>query len=424
MQMEMKTLIHAFTEILGCIENVYIWHYDSDFQYIESSCTDVAFWNAILQSNAAKTDILKHCHESTRPILFGDETELLWIAAPNHAIPGQVQSVLTDIYILGPVFLSLQSENKMRQNIRQHTVSIAFQQDLIRRMKKLPAISGAMFFFFGTMLHYCLTKERISSLEIPVHTSNALFISEPSDSEVSKTEIYSGAVYEELLLHLIEEGNLNYLSILDAFPLNYGHIGVLAQGDSVRQLKNQFIAAATLYSRAAIRGGLSRGISLTLSNQYIRTFESSMSIPEILNVYYHMLDDFICRVHVCKQQEISSVLIRNCIDIIEYHIQEPLNIKWIAEQVNYSDYYLSKLFKREMGISISDYVKQKKIDYAKILLLDTKKNIQDIAEELSFSTSSRFTEIFRKITGATPTEYRKNQINRGYHLQNDHHEMP
>ena len=62
-----------------------------------------------------------------------------------------------------------------------------------------------------------------------------------------------------------------------------------------------------------------------------------------------------------------------------------------------------------MGISIGDYVKRKKIGYAKILLLDTNRSIQDIAEDLSFSTSSRFTETFRKITGIPPKEYRKRQ---------------
>ncbi len=202
---------------------------------------------------------------------------------------------------------------------------------------------------------------------------------------------------------------MNYRSVLDLFPLNYGHVGMLAQDDGLRQAKNQFIAAATLYSRAAVQGGLSRVVSFSLANQYIRALEDASTIPETMDVYQRMLDDYIRRVHACKQREASSPLIRNCIELINLHIEKPLSLRWIAEQVNYSEYYLSKLFKKETGGSIVDYIKKKKIDYAKILLLDTNRSIQDIAEDLSFSTPSRFTETFRKITGIPPKEYRKRQ---------------
>ena len=409
LQAKTEPLIQAFGEIISCVENVYLWHYDFDFQYIESSCADSVFWNMILQNTPAKTDIQKYCRQNTRPILFGDETGLLWIAAPRHAVPNQAQSGLSDIYVLGPVFPSLQSENKMRQDIRRHEVSIAFQQEFIRHMKALPAISSAMFFFFGKMLHYCLTKERIQHMDIPVHTSGMPPVVEPANSEVSKTEFHTRAIHEEVILHLIKEGNLNYRSVLDRFPLNYGHVGMLAQDDGLRQAKNQFIAAATLYSRAAVQGGLSRVVSFSLANQYIRALEDASTIPETMDVYQRMLDDYIRRVHACKQREASSPLIRNCIELINLHIEKPLSLRWIAEQVNYSEYYLSKLFKKETGGSIVDYIKKKKIDYAKILLLDTNRSIQDIAEDLSFSTPSRFTETFRKITGIPPKEYRKRQ---------------
>lgn len=409
MQTKTEHLIQTFSEIIGCIENVYLWHYNSDFQFIESSCANPVFWNTVLQSRSAKTDVLKHCRENTRPILFGDDTSLLWIAAPCHAPSRQAPGKLVDIYVLGPIFPSLQSENKMRQDIRRHAVSVASQQELIRHMKELPAVSGAMFFFFGRMLHYCLTKERIHVLDIAIHTSGAPLTVEPSNQEISKTEFHGRAVYEELLLHLIREGNLNYRSVLDRFPLNYGHVGMLAQDDGLRQAKNQFIAAATLYSRAAVQGGLSRVVSFSLANQYIRALEDASTIPETMDVYQRMLDDYIRRVHACKQREASSPLIRNCIELINLHIEKPLSLRWIAEQVNYSEYYLSKLFKKETGGSIVDYIKKKKIDYAKILLLDTNRSIQDIAEDLSFSTPSRFTETFRKITGIPPKEYRKRQ---------------
>jgi len=83
-----------------------------------------------------------------------------------------------------------------------------------------------------------------------------------------------------------------------------------------------------------------------------------------------------------------------------------ITLKELAEYLNLSESYLSKLFHQEMGISLSQYILDLKIEKAKNLLQYSDYNIVDIANYLSFSSQSHFIQVFQKKTGLTPHRYR------------------
>lgn len=60
-----------------------------------------------------------------------------------------------------------------------------------------------------------------------------------------------------------------------------------------------------------------------------------------------------------------------------------------------------------MGIKVTDYIKQARIEYAKIALLTTKKSIQEISDSLQFGTRNYFSKVFHEIVGMTPAAYRE-----------------
>jgi AraC-like DNA-binding protein len=80
----------------------------------------------------------------------------------------------------------------------------------------------------------------------------------------------------------------------------------------------------------------------------------------------------------------------------------------IANDLFITKEHLSRLFKKEMGITISEYIIKTKILEAKNLLKETDYNILDIAVLLNYANSSHFSISFIKITGLSPSEYRKN----------------
>ncbi|MEH7493307.1 response regulator transcription factor [Neobacillus niacini] len=79
----------------------------------------------------------------------------------------------------------------------------------------------------------------------------------------------------------------------------------------------------------------------------------------------------------------------------------------IANHVYLNPDYLTRVFKKETGMSISDYLHQERIEYAKRLLKDSVMSIGDIAYEVGYSKLSYFSSVFKRATELTPIEYRK-----------------
>ena len=99
-------------------------------------------------------------------------------------------------------------------------------------------------------------------------------------------------------------------------------------------------------------------------------------------------------------------LIRHIASFIESHIQESWTVRQLAKQFNLNASYLSVLFKKEMGRTISDYVQDTRIELAKRLLQDPGIKVYEVAEMVGIQTSAYFTYVFKKSVGCTPQEFR------------------
>ena len=89
------------------------------------------------------------------------------------------------------------------------------------------------------------------------------------------------------------------------------------------------------------------------------------------------------------------------------HYTEDVSLTKLAAEMNYSLPYISKCFKEEMGISFVDYLQHYRVKQAKRLLLSTKQNLAQIGEQVGYRDAKFFSQVFKKITGLTPQQYRK-----------------
>ncbi|WP_274652630.1 response regulator [Paenibacillus humicola] len=99
-------------------------------------------------------------------------------------------------------------------------------------------------------------------------------------------------------------------------------------------------------------------------------------------------------------------LIRNVSAFIAERLKENWTVKQLAEQFNLNASYLSVLFKRETGKTISEFVQATRIERAKALLQDPGIKVYEVADEVGIQTSAYFTYLFKKLVGCTPQEYR------------------
>ncbi len=107
-----------------------------------------------------------------------------------------------------------------------------------------------------------------------------------------------------------------------------------------------------------------------------------------------------------RQRE-SSAVISKIQSFIQDNIHQELGRDEIARSVFRNPAYLSRLFRKETGMSLTDYIAQVKIERAKRLLAETNDKISHIAESLGYVHFSYFAKLFRKIAGVTPQDYRK-----------------
>ena len=94
-------------------------------------------------------------------------------------------------------------------------------------------------------------------------------------------------------------------------------------------------------------------------------------------------------------------------DYIRAHLSERIRVSELADVVGLNESYLSTLFKRETGLSVTEYVQRERIATAKNMLKYSDYTAQQIATALGFSSQSYFTKVFRQTTGHTPTDYRR-----------------
>ena len=103
---------------------------------------------------------------------------------------------------------------------------------------------------------------------------------------------------------------------------------------------------------------------------------------------------------------------RQCASVkryIDLHFKESLTLDQLAEDAHMNKYYLSHAFKKEYGVSPINYMISKRIEESKYLLAETDLSISQISQLLGFSSSSYFSQVFRKTQATTPLEYRQSQ---------------
>lgn len=92
---------------------------------------------------------------------------------------------------------------------------------------------------------------------------------------------------------------------------------------------------------------------------------------------------------------------------LDKNIKKSLTLESVAEYANISTYYLSRAFKNELGVNFNRYIIDEKMKLAKDMLENTDMPITRIALELSYREPNYFSKVFKRIVGITPSEYRR-----------------
>ena len=144
-----------------------------------------------------------------------------------------------------------------------------------------------------------------------------------------------------------------------------------------------------------------------LSDYYIQKADKCKKGVDISKLHPEMCIEYAKRMRDLRKNAICSAQIAQCIDYIYDHLHARITVNELAGYIHMNPTYLSKLFKKEVGTSISEYIRRQKLETAKNMLVYSDYRPAEISSLLAFPSQSYFTEIFHKYTGLTPAEYKK-----------------
>ena len=152
----------------------------------------------------------------------------------------------------------------------------------------------------------------------------------------------------------------------------------------------------------------------SLSDIYIQKCDAATSTAQLDKIQQQCIEDYCTRMRALRLDNIFSKHVVRAIEYIYSHLQERILVPDLSAYLGLNDAYFSKLFKKETGVSVSDFIRIKKIEAAKHMLKHSDYSCLNISQFLSFSTQSHFIQAFKKQTGLTPEEYRKQNFHRAF----------
>lgn len=202
----------------------------------------------------------------------------------------------------------------------------------------------------------------------------------------------------------VRSGNTEQIKEL-MLPLGGDGFGILSD-DSLRNLKYHLIISIAMITRFCTEGGMEMENAFDMSDIYIMKTDKCTTVSEVHEIHRDMIMDFTKRMKTIVQGDCYSKQIKMCIDYIYDNLHKRLKLSDVANYLSLSPQYLSKIFHSEVGITLNEYIKRKKIESAKNMLLFSEYSSVDICNYLCFSSQSHFIDNFKKYTGLTPKEYR------------------
>jgi len=189
--------------------------------------------------------------------------------------------------------------------------------------------------------------------------------------------------------------------------------------DGLRNAKYHAVILVSMISRFCIEAGMDIATAYNLSDIYIEIIDSLTTAEEIRENSKRVAMDYCRKMQSCLKSSAMSRNVVSSIDYIRTHINGKLTVEDVAEAMNLNPSYLSKLFKKEMGITISQYIRDQKIAIACNMLRHLDDSSLTISNYLGFSSQSHFIQVFKKCIGIPPEEYRKLHFHQSWMDTND-----
>ena len=210
--------------------------------------------------------------------------------------------------------------------------------------------------------------------------------------------------YENELIDLVSQG----LSSRAEQMVRYLPSTTLDQRstDPIRNIKNYCIVCNTLLRKAAEKGGVHPVQLDKFSASLARKIELISATGEGTEIMCEMVRTYCRLVRQCAIGRYPP-LVQRTLSYMDANLAGDLSLRTLAQVQNVSGSYLSSMFHREYGKTVTECVMEKRMEAAAGLLLSTHLQVQTVAQHCGFSDVNYFSKTFKRFYGVTPRQYRE-----------------
>lgn len=176
--------------------------------------------------------------------------------------------------------------------------------------------------------------------------------------------------------------------------------------NSVTQVKYLAVSMIAVATRVAINNGADELFCYKFSDQFIQSLDSCDDSEVIISHMFHTVEVMTKAVHDAKEKAEDNLHYKRCREYIGNHLNQKIRVENLAELCGLTPNYMSSIFKKLSGMTITEYILNQRIQVAKRLLLADEHTTAEISSFLGFSSQSYFIACFKKHVGETPRHWK------------------
>lgn len=317
------------------------------------------------------------------------------------------------LLFIGPYIHTPLAHNQLLKNSGIPKISPKNQKLLSKYYTSIPVIekNSHLFVMLDTFCEKIWGNNNFCAIDINrERRSPVCAISQESDNTLSQTLIDTELMerrysYENEIIQAVTLGQAHKVDLLLSRMNEFSF--EKRNNDPLRNMKNYCIIMNTLFRKAAEKGGVRPLYLDKVSSSFAVQIEQIPSVAEVAPLMREIFRSY-CRLVRQHTMKNYSPIVQKTVIFIESDLAANLTLSSLAKVQNVSGGYLSTIFKKETGKTVTEYIHEKRIKHAQHLLNTTNLQIQTVALNCGIMDVQYFSKIFKKHTGKTPKEYREN----------------
>ncbi len=242
-----------------------------------------------------------------------------------------------------------------------------------------------------------------------LHTSLAMTEREAAgldEADLNRRNLEQRYQFENELLSAVSKGQIQRINRLSA---NFTWQDFeMRTTDPLRNAKNYCIIMNTLLRKAAEKGGVHPVHLDRTSSSFARTIEKVSSTEHFPKLMEEMFSAY-CRLVRHHSTAGFSRPVQEAVVLVDSDFSAELTLTALAKKIGVTKVYLSALFKKEVGNTVTEYIREKRMNHAAFLLRTTDLQIQTVAHHCGIEDLQYFSKLFKKSFSRSPRDYRENE---------------